>query len=264
MDSISGAYFEIEGIYNPKQSKVRVYHRGFDGIDLSAYAKYLCGTNPKKLSFPEDELFDENLKSFIAHLEEVRSAYSRKNNFWSLNKPDFAGLLVRMKPLSTRLIIRETNEELVFAKNPFELSLRIEPAGKSAFRLSAVLVDELSAIYSGYPAWLFFRNKAYELYLPFTNEVIDKIFDGNMLLNDKDLVFYRTIVRDQLAQKNIYLDFDKDIVLPQIISTPPKSRLYIKALGEDILLEGALIYDEMYEIPLSHLRFGKPLICKAS
>lgn len=260
LDGIADAFFEIEGIYNPKQSKVRVYHRGFEGIDLSAYAKYLCGINPDKLSFPEDELFDENLKNFIAYLEQTRSAYSNKNHFWSLNKPDFAGLLVRMKPLPMRLMISETNEELVFAKNPFELSLRIEPAGKSAFRLSPVLIEELSAVYSGYPAWLFFRNKVYELHLPFTDEVIDKIFAGNMLLNDKDLVFYRTIVRDHLGKKNIYLDFDKDIVLPPIISTPPQCRIYIKPLGEDILLEGALIYDEIYEIPLSHLRFGKPLI----
>lgn len=260
LDSLANAFFEVEGIYNPLQSKVRIYHRGFDGINLSAYAKYLCGTNPDKLKFEEDILFDENLKSFLICVENNRAAYSHKNHFWSINKSDFASLLSKMKVLSTQLFIRETAEPLNFANSPYELSLRIEPAGKSAYRLSAVLIDELSALYSGHPAWLFFRNKAYELYLPFTNEVIDKLFDGNMLLNEKDLIYYRTIVHNQLAQRNIYLDFSPDITLPPIISSTPQNRLYIKALGEDILLEGALIYEGVHEIPLSHLRFGKPLI----
>jgi SNF2 family DNA or RNA helicase len=40
----------------------------------------------------------------------------------------------------------------------------------------------------------------------------------------------------------------------------PKGRLYVKALGEDILIDGFLVYEDSYELPLSALKYRKSLV----
>lgn len=260
LEDLHKAAFYLEGIYNPKQSKIRIYHDEFTPLALGAYAKYLNGINPDKLEFEGYDILDEYTKSFLKALEQLKVAYSAKNLFWSVNRSDFAQLFSLMEPLKGKLMIKESGEPLVFADSAYPISLRIEPAGKTRFRLSAVLVEELSVWFAGNPSWLLFRNKVYKSWLPFTDEVIDKIFSGNMLLNGKDLVYFRSIVSSRLAQNDIYLDFDRDIALPLIIDTKPQLILRIKALGEDILAEGALSFEQKYELPISVLRFQKPLV----
>ncbi len=255
------AHIRIEGIFDPHADKIRFYHKDYKSLDILAL---LSALNADKETDPE---YERNLGVFSVYelqlfefLHANRAAYSPKGGFWSLYKRDFAAALTILEHLNGKVVIAESSEPLIFAKEPYPLALRIEPAGKDNFRLLAVLVDELSIWYAGYPSWLFFRNQAFKVFLPFKDEVTDKIFSGDMLLSERDLVYYRSIVHGELARKNVYLDFDSRIELPLVIDTPPKTLLKLQLLQDMILMEGFLEYQPGYAIPMAVLKYGKPLI----
>jgi SNF2 family DNA or RNA helicase len=255
------AHLEIEGIYNPDTDKIRVYHRAYEGLQMPQLLKLLEGKSEADPELRRNyTVFDDYELDLFGWLNEHRAAYSAKGSFWSIYKSLFPQLLGRLEALAGKVVIRETAEELSFASAAYPLALRIEAAGKQSYSLSAVLVDELSIWYAGYPSWLFFRNKVHKVWLPFRNTVIDAIFSGQMVMNKKDLIYYRSIVHNELARQDIYLDFDASIELPEIIDSVPECRLYIRPLGDEIMIEGSLIYAGQYEIPLSVLRFMKPLV----
>ncbi|MBP7309999.1 MAG: DEAD/DEAH box helicase, partial [Candidatus Cloacimonetes bacterium] len=162
-----------------------------------------------------------------------------------------------------RFSVKETGEELQFSAQHSQLALRIEPAGTKLNRLVPVLVDELSAWFTGYPSWLFFRNRIYPVYLPFKAEVTDAIFSGGYILKARDLVYFRSIVHRELHFQDIYLDFDSRITLPDVVDETASKRLYLKKLGDKIRVGGSLVFSGGKEIPLSVLKFRKPLVhCK--
>jgi len=255
------ARISVEGIYDPSADKIRFYHDTYRGLDMQSLIKLLHNQQieDERLAANFQVLDDYELRLF-AWLHENRAAYSAKGAFWSIYKKDFAAALALLEHLEGRIIIRETGEMLSFASSAYPLALRVEPAGQEAFRLSPVMVEELSVWYAGYPTWLFFRNKVHKVFLPFTCEVVDKLFHQEMRLSAQDLVYYRSIVHAELSRKDIYLDFDSEIELPVVIDSMPKCRIQISSFGQKILIEGFLIYDARYEIPLSVLRYGKALV----
>lgn len=261
MDMVHDAYLEIEGIFDPNTDKIRFYHSAYSLLEMPGFIAHLRQKQPPDPEQRDDKLAltDYELR-FFEFLEARRAAYSRKNAFWSIYKRDFPDALSYLEAFPGRLIIKESGEELIFAANEYPLSLRISRLVPDSYYLLPVLVDELSTLYAGYPSWLFFRNKVYKSYLPFTNQVIERIFRHEMQLSALDLIYYRSIVHKELARKQIYLDFDAAIQLPPIHDSHPHLRLNVKSRESKVFLEAFLIYDELYEIPLSVLRYGKPLV----
>ncbi len=261
LDLFQRSQLEISGIYSPDTDKVRIYHSSYGEIDMPGLLKLLKkpSTSRDALAQNYSALSDYDLKLFL-WLDENRAAYSVKGKFWSIYKSKVPILLSQLEIMTGKLIIKETGEDLIFAPKPYPLALRIEESAKDAYSLSPVLVDELSVWYAGNPTWLFFRNKAHKVWLPFKDEVTDAIFSGQMILSEKDLVYYRCIVHKILAKNGIYLDFDSAIPLPSIIDSAPISRIYIRSYGDHIALEGSLLFDPDHEIPISVLKFGKPLV----
>ena len=123
------------------------------------------------------EVFSDTEQALFKFLNANKAAYSSKAKFWSLYKKDFPRALGYLQALNGKVKVRETGEPLKFSSEPYPLSLRIEPAGKVNYRVYPVIIDELSAVYSGYPTWLFFRNVVHPVYLPLTNENIDRLFN---------------------------------------------------------------------------------------
>ena len=165
-----------------------------------------------------------------------------------------------MQNCRQRFIVKESGEELIFSKAPFQLSLRIEPAGTKHYSLRAVIVDELSAWFAGHPTWLFFRNRISSVHLPFRTELTDAVLGSGWVLKPRDLVYYRSIVHRELHKQDIYLDFEQSITLPEIIDAPASKRLQLKKLGDQVLVGGSLVFPGEKQIPLSVLRFRKPLV----
>ena len=114
---------------------------------------------------------------------------------------DFPRALGYLQALNGKVKVRETGEPLKFSSEPYPLSLRIEPAGKVNYRVYPVIIDELSAVYSGYPTWLFFRNVVHPVYLPLTNENIDRLFNQELFISAKDLIYWSTVVHKQLHKQ---------------------------------------------------------------
>jgi SNF2 family DNA or RNA helicase len=263
----NSAKLYIEGIYNPESDKIRFYHHDFAPLDPVLIGRLANSEEIEGLSKRRLESYKANLGAFrdeeirlFQYLNMHRAAYSNKGMFWSIYKKDFAGALAIMQNCRPRFVIKESGEELQFSPHPYHLSLRIEPAGAKHFSLRAVIVDELSTWFAGHPTWLFFRNRISRIHLPLRNEVIDDVFGSGHVLKPRDLVYYRSIVHRELHQQDIYLDFDASINLPEIVDETAKKRLHISKLGNQVLIGGTLVYSGEKEIPLSVLRFRKPLI----
>ncbi|MGC9361512.1 MAG: SNF2-related protein, partial [Candidatus Syntrophosphaera sp.] len=269
------ALLEIEGIYSPEKDKVRIYLRKYEPLDIPLLVKILEGAEPESLTRLQREECSERLEvlpdhelAFYRFLNANKAAYSGKSQFWSLYKKDFARALGYMQNMTGRIMVRETGELLQFNREPYPLSLRIEPAGKRNFRVVPVIVEELSAVYPGFPAWLFFRNEVRQAFIPLGNEMLGRLFEGDLLIGPKDLVYWRTVVHKELHKQGIYLDFDASIELPLIVDSEPRIKLSVKKMGDSILLEGNLSYElpvhggeaSKVEVPLSIVQHQAPLI----
>lgn len=251
----------FEGIYNPGTSKIRIYHQGLEDVDVPGLLKMMKDGEEVSDDIRENyRVFDSYQLAFFEYIAKSGLHYSAKNSYWSLPKTQFADLLLHLEHMPGRLFVKETDEELAFVPQAYPLALRIEKTGKKNYSLTPVLVDELSAWYSGYPTWLFFRNKIHKTWLPFKEEVSNAIFKREMQIMPNDLVYYRSVVHNELAEHGIYLDFSEDIELPRVMDSHPKGRLYVKEMGEDILIDGFWVYQDRYELPIGMLKYGKPLV----
>lgn len=257
----------IEGIYNPDSDKIRFYLDQYEPVDIyqlmQVYLnKELPGETDKSILQLRDLIpaFSDSELHLFSFLFEKRSAYSPKSKFFSIYKKDFAKALNLLKSLRANLIIRESGENLEFVDYPLSISLRIEMYAKGHYLLSPILVDELSVWFAGNPTWLLFRNQVRSIDLPFTAKVTDMLFERQLALTEKDLVYFRSIVHRELKQAEIYLDFDEGIELPQVISDKPVIHLVLKKMENSVLLEGFLKYGSGLDIPLSVIRFGSPLV----
>lgn len=267
LNAASRAKIYLEGIYNPETDKIRFYHHELSGFDPVLIGRLAVGDPPEGLPERQIELYKSNLGAFwdselqlFSFLNTHKAAYSAKGMFWSLYKRDFAAALALMQDCRPRFYVKESDEKLVFDPHSYQLALRIEPAGKHNFSLRAVIVDELSVWFAGQPTRLFFRNHIQRVNLPFRPEVVDAVFGSGLLLSSRDLVYYRSIVHTKLHEQDIYLDFDDSIALPEIIDETAQKRLHVKKLGEQVLIGGSLVFSQEREIPLSVLRFRKPLV----
>lgn len=261
VDAAQNFNLEIEGLYDPASPKIRIYHRGLASVDIVALMRYLQNNDSNdNATILNYQVFTDYQLNFLRSLLEFGASYSPKNGYWSLKKEFLPSLMIDMEHMGDRIWVKETGELLHFAAQMYPLALRIEKAGKTAFSLSPVIVEELSAWYAGYPTWLFFRNQVQRVFLPFKNEVIDAIFSRNMLLKESELPFYRSVVHSELAHHGIYLDFDASIDLPLVVDSEPKGKLYIRDMGEDIIFEAVWLYENLYEIPVDCVKFRKPLV----
>ncbi|MBP9038541.1 MAG: DEAD/DEAH box helicase, partial [Candidatus Syntrophosphaera sp.] len=274
LEAYSKAALEIEGIYAPDTDKVRFYHDSYEPLNIALLMRIQAGADiegiteqEKKDLLAQLEVFTDTEQALFRFLNVNKAAYSSKAKFWSLYKKDFPYALGYLQALNGKLKVRETGEPLKFSSEPYPLSLRIEPAGKVNYRVYPIIIDELSAVYSGYPTWLFFRNVVRPVYLPLSNESIDLLFNQALLISAKDLIYWSTVVHRQLHKQGIYLDLDPSIELPEIISSEPRIKFKVFPMGANYILEGKLVYPSPYseegqklEIPLSTIRFQAPLI----
>jgi SNF2 family DNA or RNA helicase len=257
----------LEGIYNPETDKIRFYHNDFAPLDPVMMGKLFAGEQLDATHQRQSSQYTANMGAFrdeelrlFNYLNTHRAAYSGKGQFWSLYKKDFASALSIMQNCRPRFVIKESGELLSFSPHAYPLSLRIEPAGARHYSLKAIVIDELSTWFAGHPTWLFFRNRITKIHIPLRSEVIDAIFGSGLTLKPRDLVYYRSIVHRELHEQDIYLDFDPSITLPEIIDEPARKRLHLKKLGDQVLVGGSLVFPGEKEIPLSVLRFRKPLV----
>lgn len=266
-EQLQASVIELEGIYNPAVDKIRFYYGSYGDLKIPALIRISLGEHPEGMTASQIEEYSRVIQAFgddelrtwqFVHLR--KAAHSSKGKFYSIYKADFAGALTLLEKLGARTLVKETGEALSFVAHPYQLSLRIEPMGKQHHKLSAIIVDELSAWYAGYPSWLFFRNKVYRAYLPLRNEIIDQVLGDGLILNERDLVYYRTLVYHELRKQDIYLDFDDRIELPVIIDEEPRVALELSKTGAAYLLKGHLSYSGDRRIPLSVVRFRAPLV----
>lgn len=269
------AKIELEGIYDPGMDKIRFHLSSYAPLDIALAVKILAGGQPEGVSARQLRDYRQALEvlsdyecALFRLLNSAKAAYSTKGRFYSLYKKDFAAALGLLQQLPGQVTVRETGEPLLFRGQGYTLNLRVEPAGKHNFRVQPVLVEELSAVYPGYPSWLFFRNEARQVWLPLSNATQQKLFSRELLVSRTDLVYYRTIVHRELHSRDIYLDFDPGIELPPIVEAEPRLLLRVSQQGELYLLEGELRYPvphpgeagKWYGVPLSVVRFRSPLV----
>ncbi|PKN80911.1 MAG: ATP-dependent helicase [Candidatus Cloacimonetes bacterium HGW-Cloacimonetes-1] len=264
---VHGAKIQLENVYNLESDKIRFYLGDYDPIDIMQMLQVLQGKDVEGLTERTREEYQEIAAVFTDYelqlfwmLLEKRSAYSSKSKFFSIYKKDFHAFLIVMRNMKDKFVIKETLEPLEFIDHTLSMSIRIEKINAEVYLVRPILIDELSVWYSGYPTWLFFRNQVRHIDLPFRKETIDILFNRELLIKINDLVYFRTIVHQQLRNTDIYLDFDEQITLPQIIDSAPKIHLIIRKMDDAVTISGFLNYESQFDVPLSVVRFKSPLI----
>lgn len=259
--------WQVEGLYNPDTDKVRFHYAAFEPLDMLLLARVAQGDIPEDADARQVTEYRRNLGAFsdpllalLGLIMQKRASFSAKGRFFSLYKKDMPAALALMQNAGERFSVKETGEVLEFVDTPYPLSLRIEPSGKKRYVVYPVILDEYSAYYPGFPTWLLFRNQVRKVYLPLRDEAIHQLMQGELRLGAKELVFYRTIAHREFQRNGIYLDFDKEIDLPQTFSETPRMRLSLRKNAADVLLEGSLVYERDVEVPLSVVRFGASLV----
>ncbi len=261
------AQIEVEGIYHPETDKIRFYFTQYQPIDIRLLCLVCAGRSTEEENQQLVTEITANLNAlseaeihFFSALNSKKASQSAKGHYISVNKKDFAYLLPLIKELKGKFIVKETREELKFNEQEMALALRIEHASGQNYILKPVIVEELSAWFTGQPVWLFFRNEIRTVRLPFKPKLVNALFRGQFGLHKNDLVYFRTIVYKQLNHNGIYLDFDEKIELPPFYDNPPSVHFFMHAMEDEVLLEGTLRYAPEVEIPISTVRFQSPLV----
>ena len=264
---IQKAKLSLEGLYEPKQDKVRLYYHDFSFMDINLYIRQLRQDANERAKKQDDNIYLQNKDALslpkqllLLWLNEHKAAQSNVGKFFSIYKSDLPTLMQHISECEDFVRIKESGEPLVIHKAPYPLSLRIEAAGKSNFVVKAVIVEELSTYVVGFPLWLFFRNEAYRVWLPLADEILEKLMRNSLIIPAQDLVYYRTVIYHELKRHDIYLDFDANISLPEIIDDDPLIRLELKRLGDIYVIQGSLLYPQGHQIPLSVTRFNSSLV----
>ncbi len=261
------AQIEVEGIYNPETDKIRFYFNQYKPVDARLLC-LICAGKPTEEENPrqvEDILANLNALSeaerhFFAELHNRKASSGAKGLYISINKKDFAHFLPILRELKGKFVVKETREELKFNDYDLQLTLRIEQISTQNYMLRPVLVDELSAWFTGQPTWLFFRNEIRQVRLPFKPKLVNALFRGQFTLHKNDLIYFRTIIYKQLSRSNIYLDLDERIELPRYYDNLPSVHFFLHRLEDEIMLEGTLRYSPTVEIPISAVRFQSALV----
>ncbi|HPV14573.1 MAG TPA: hypothetical protein PL126_02865, partial [Candidatus Cloacimonadota bacterium] len=263
--SLKEAKLDMEGLYDPKADKVRLYYNDFSFLNINQLINQLK-QEPEK-PHKDMDLYAQNRDALslpkiqlLLWLSRNRAAQSTVNKFFSVDKVLLPELMQYIARCEDFVRIKESGELLFFHSRPYPMSLRIERAGRSNFVVKPVIVEELSTYVVGFPLWLFFRNDVYQVHLPLADDVIANLMRHNLIIAQKDLVYYRTVVHKALRKQDIYLDFDPDIALPQILDDDPKVRLELKRLDDIYLIEGTLKYPTGHTIPLFVTRFNCSLV----
>lgn len=257
----------IADIYDPSSDKVRFYFQNYEDLDLRLIALITSGkdlTSEDSVAIEKAsrqvEIFSDSELLLLRQLQSLKCSYSRKGSFFTIYKSSMTQVIPLLVGLQHKTYIKETGDRLQFSDTKLHINFRVSQQDPYNFIMRPILEEQLSAIFSGNTTWLFLRNVVYGIQLPFDPQVTQQLLTKGYPLKRSDLVYYYAVVSRQLALGHCYLDFDENIDLPTVHDNTPKLMFKLHKEGEQILLEGSLVYGEHLRIPMTLVRFMSELV----
>jgi len=262
-------HYQIEGFYQgDKALKIHFVNYTMETFnDLINILSHL----PEKLTFEDwerqtkntffsfltaDELF------FYLTLYQQRKSLALKSQYVSITKEAFVKVIPYIKNLSSRFSIYETGERLLFADAPLSLNLFVAQVDEDHFTLTLSEKHKIHQYFVYFSVYVLIQNTIHSVSLPFEDDAIVRIFENRFVFKASDLTYYKTIVGKQLSLFNNYLDFEDDIVFPQVVSDPPEVHFHIsakKALST-LYVHGYFLYNDGSKIPMCIINLNQNLL----
>ena len=261
------SYITISELFNSNTDKIRLNFQGYDEFDLRIISTLKSGKEVKKATSREIQkaekqmnVFREEELTLLTVLSDYKCSYSSKNKFFSIYKNDLNMILPHLRLLQDKLFISETGDKIVWQENKLPIHFIIQKLSEEKAILKAELQQDISAIYYFNSIYIFIRNELFKIDIPFKSVIFREMLETGILLSNKDIIYYHSIVAKQLTLSNYYLDIDEDISLPPIYDNRPKIYFQLSKEGDAVVMNGSLVYEEEISIPLSIIRLNANLI----
>jgi SNF2 family DNA or RNA helicase len=256
--TVLNARIEVSDVYNNQNNKIRFYFNSYNPMKIrilaiiatggelkEADAVYLTSARKQMQALSQAEI------DLLRTLYEHKCSYSRKGMFFTVYKERFRYFFNLMQNLSDKVYIRETGEPLIFSDSNFRLNFNVFPDGEGEYICKVATAKPLSAVYVGTTTWFFQRNKVAGMQLPFKEDIAQMMFTEGYKLQKEDLVYFSSVVARQLGLIKCYIDFDEEIVLPEVYHNFPRIAFYLRRENDSIIIRGELKYSDQVTIPMS-------------
>ncbi|MBW6515248.1 MAG: DEAD/DEAH box helicase [Candidatus Cloacimonetes bacterium] len=272
----------IEDIYNEESDKIRFHFSGYEDVDLRLIALFstnkllfdtikkrqkTAGIKSRQADKMDNKLLKEQTSAFndselaLLHLlQNIKCSYSNKYKYFTIYKEDFIKVFPFLKDLQSKVMIKETGEQLIFSDEVLPLTLRINKSRDSFYTIKVAPGIFYSNFYMGNEIYIFVENVVYKVQLPFYKEISYQIFRGGYQFPEQDLVYFASIVAKQTGLSKCYLDIAEDIDIPPYNSTSPQVNLKLIKDKNDIVLSGYLLYSNVKKLPFRSILYSSELV----
>ncbi|MDP8231976.1 MAG: DEAD/DEAH box helicase [Candidatus Zophobacter franzmannii] len=258
---------EVSDIFDPRSDKIRIYFNKYAPFNIRLVSTLIVGKEPlheaseellkakKQLTYlPDDEILLHKL------IQSYKCSYSNKGMFYTIYKEDFIHILPALRLLQHKVFIKETGDKIHFSEEPLSVNFRIRMVDGDDYLLMHTYKEKINTFFLGNTTYIFLRNIVYSKSFPFQPEILKEILMGGLHLKRHDLIYYYTVVSKQLALMQSYLDFDEEIVIPEVYDTRPTVNFHLNKQDEKIVMDGFLEYAPDLRIPIALLRMQANLI----
>jgi superfamily II DNA or RNA helicase len=283
--------YQIAGMYESRNNdtnrdttgkatptKLRIYFKNMDFDSFNILSNiYVAPTGTgknlpenKKAEVPsttqsiEDSIFaflstEEML--FFQMLFSEKKSFAVKSQYVSITKDSFVKIIPFIKNISTKFGIYETGEKLIFSETPFSINLFVSQIDDDNFVLRLSENQKIHQFFVNMSTYILIENVIHKVNLPFSDDIIKKIFEGRCIIKKSDLIYIKTIISKQLSLSNNYLDFEDNIPIPPIVSDFPQVSFHIEPLQRSFLkIQGFFSFPDGKNIPISVVLLGQSLI----
>ncbi|MCF7858531.1 MAG: DEAD/DEAH box helicase [Candidatus Cloacimonetes bacterium] len=265
--TVLNAKIEISDIYSTKTDKIRFIMKSYKPLQIRVIA-CICAEGDFK---EEDLLLLDQAKKQMKALssEELellkllyknKCSYSRKGTFFTIYKSKFINVINILKNLQHKIFIKETGDRIKFSDEEFRINFHVSRYESDKYILKLPNSEQISAVFSGKTTYIFVQNVVHPINLPFKIDVSVQIFTSGYVLKETDLVYLYSVVTRQLGLMKCYLDFDEDIVIPEVHHNTPIITYKLFKEDSKIIVKGILDYGEGIEIPMSVIRLPVELV----
>ncbi|MCF7911929.1 MAG: DEAD/DEAH box helicase [Candidatus Cloacimonetes bacterium] len=260
--TVLNARIEVSDIYNNQNNKIRFYFTSYEPMKIRILALLASEAEMKEADIEQLTSARKQMQALsqaeidlLRTLYEHKCSYSRKGMFFTIYKDRFRYFFNLMRNLPGKVYIRETGEPVEFSADNFRLNFTVFPDGEGEYICKVATATPLSAVYVGSTTWFFQRNKVAGMQLPFKEEVAQVMFTDGYKLQKEDLVYFSSVVARQLGLIKCYIDFDEEIMLPEVYHNFPRIAFYLRSENDSIIIRGELKYSDQVTIPMSVINF---------
>ena len=253
--------YQIEGFYEVEQTPLKIHFKNFGLEEFSFLITNLPFLSDKKNPKDWEEIIkiqngffaffsSEEIAFFISLLKEKKSV-ALKSQYITITKEGFGKLIPFIKNIQEKFSILETGERLLFSESYFPLNLHVNMIDPENYCMKVSEKHKIHQYFVNTSTYILISNTMHQIRLPFEEDTVIKIFEKEMYFKQTDLIYFKTVVGKQLSLFSNYLDFDVEIIFPEISADLPKVYFQIDNSKTGLNITGYLEYADKAKIPIN-------------